>query len=57
MDPVKYANYEEATFRALWEWPKTDDRMYVFFSQSEISLLLIWHVDFCVWQVLEGDRW
>ena len=28
-DPVKYNNYEEATFRALVEWPKTDDRMYV----------------------------
>ena len=28
-DPVKYANYEEAIFRALQEWPKTDDRMCV----------------------------
>ena len=28
-DPIKYANYEEATFRALREWPETDDRMCV----------------------------
>ena len=28
-DPVKYASYEEATFMALLEWPKTDDRMWV----------------------------
>ena len=32
-DPIKYANYEEATFRALLEWPKTDDRMCVPFAE------------------------
>lgn len=29
-DPIKYANYEEAIFLALLEWPETDDRMCVF---------------------------
>ena len=33
-DPIKYANYEEATFRALVEWPKTDDQMCVLLAES-----------------------
>ena len=48
-DPVKYANYEEAIFRALLEWPKTDDSMYVlFFFSVEISLPLTRSEVFCV---------
>ena len=35
-DPVKYANYEEATFRALLEWPKTDERMWDFFLELQV---------------------
>ena len=36
-DPVKYANYEEATFRALLEWPKTDERMCVLLVNPHLS--------------------
>lgn len=36
-DPIKYANYEEATFRALLEWPKTDERMCVVLVEPHLS--------------------
>jgi hypothetical protein len=32
-DPIKYNNYEEATFQALREWPKTSDRMCVLLTE------------------------
>ena len=35
-DPVKYANYEEAIFLALLEWPKTDDRMCILLVESRL---------------------
>ena len=37
-DPIKYANYEEATYRALLEWPKTDDRMCVVLVQPHSTV-------------------
>jgi len=55
-DPVKYANYEEATFRALLEWPKTDERMCVL-AELYLPRLLIQPSDCCAWRVQGGVHW